>query len=269
MSLSSQTQPPRFRVVPRGLAAAAQQPAVLLKPFAPVLQSKEVELQFTVSLQRFDFFLDGSKMPNLKSADWKPSHAIASWASWSRNEKTGKVVMTADAPFACKEAAAVGCTGAAVCALRAEWRDGTASAAEITKKLKLQPGGSAFDDHFIQITVFSAKQEYLKPKDGSAPSPKPPTQTCDIKSKPIALGASLLLNLSVRRPPPPALRALVHDSACAAGACQVWLRRPLSRRGSAKEPLHFAQRFHPVFQHHVQESRTGGEDFQASCRRRR
>jgi hypothetical protein len=235
-----------------------------------VLDSKEVELQFTVSLERVDFSFDGSKMPHLKSADWKPSHAIASWASWSQSEKDGKVVVstTPNKAFACKEAAAVGCVGAAASALRAEWRDGTASAAEITKKLKLQPGGSAFDDHFIQITVFSAKQEYLKPKDGSAPTPKPPTQTCDAKSKPIVLGSPLLHNLSVRCPPP-AIRAIACDSPCAAGARQRRLRRPLSRRGGAKERLPFARRLHPDFQHHVQESRAGGQDFQASRRRHR
>ncbi len=117
---------------PRAFASspAASQPPLPSSPQSSsspspqyyLLESKEVELQFTVCLQRFDFFLDGSKMPNLKRADWKPSHAIASWANWSRNEKTGKVVVTADAPFSCKEAAAVGCTAAAVCALRAEWR---------------------------------------------------------------------------------------------------------------------------------------------------
>jgi hypothetical protein len=69
----------------------------------------------------------------------------------------------------------------------------------VTKKLKQKPGGNALEDQIIQISLFAANQDFYKPKDGCAAAPKPPTQTCDERSKPIVLGAPFLLNLSVRR----------------------------------------------------------------------
>ena len=92
MSLPAETQPPRFRIAPPGpgLDAAAQQPAAALKPFAPVVENKEVELKFTNAFEHASFLFDGGKRPKDKGADWKPSHAIASWASWStKKDKAG------------------------------------------------------------------------------------------------------------------------------------------------------------------------------------
>jgi hypothetical protein len=107
MSLCTEMQPLRFRIVPAGLVAAARQPAAALKPFAPVVEMKEVVLSFTIVLERAVVCFDGSHRPKDKSGDWKPGHAMASWASWSKNERTGKVVVTPNATSACKQAAAV------------------------------------------------------------------------------------------------------------------------------------------------------------------
>jgi hypothetical protein len=153
-----EAQSKRFRISFPSIAATAQQPAAAFRPFAPVLETKEIEFQFSISLDRADFCFDGSKMPNLNSADWKPSLAIASWASWSRNDQTGKTTVTPDAFFACKEAAAVSCAGAATFNLQAEWSDSTESTAQITKKLKQKADVSGFEDQFIQITLYAAKQ---------------------------------------------------------------------------------------------------------------
>ena len=198
MSLPAESLAPRLRVVAPGHAAAAQQPAAAVKPFAPVVENKEVELRFTISLEHARLSFDGSKKPKDK-ADWRPCHAVASWASWSRNEK-GKVVTTANTAFACRQAAGVSCDAAAASDLQVEWLEGCACAAEITKKLKLKPGGKAVEEQFIQITVFAANQGFFKAKDGCPAAPRPPTQTCDDKSKPIVLGAPFLLDLSVRCP---------------------------------------------------------------------
>ena len=132
-------QPQRFRIAPPqshpGLAAA-------LKPFAPVVENKEVELKFTIALERASFLFDGGKRPKDKGADWKPSHAIASWASWStKKDKAGReeVVTTPNSPFARKEAAKIEmCRESGASALQVKWCDGAASAAEIKKKLKLK-----------------------------------------------------------------------------------------------------------------------------------
>jgi hypothetical protein len=209
MSLPAETQPPRFRIAPPGptpgvaATGVAQQPAAALKPFAPVVENKEVELKFTIALEHACFLFDGGKRPKDKGADWKPSHAIASWASWStKKDKAGheEVVTTANAPFARKEAARIEmCRESAASALQVKWCDAAASAAEIKKKLKQKPGGNALEDQIIQISLFAANQDFYKPKDGCAAAPKPPTQTCDERSKPIVLGAPFLLNLSVRR----------------------------------------------------------------------
>ena len=239
MSLPAETQPLRFRIAPPGpgLAAAAQQPAAALKPFAPVVENKEVELKFTIALERASFLFDGGKRPKDKGADWKPSHAIASWASWStKKDKAGgeEVVTTANSPFARKEAAKIEmCRESAASALQVKWCDGAACAAEIKKKLKLKPGGHALEHQIIQITLFAANQDFYKAKDGCAAAPKPPTQTCDERSKPIVLGAPFLLNLSVRRLLARPLPACVCVTACAAGACEHRARRQLSRRGGA------------------------------------
>ena len=83
--------------------------------------------------------------------------------------------------------------------MQVKWCDAAASAAEIKKKLKQKLGGYALEDQIIQISLFAANQDFYKPKDGCAAAPKPPTQTCDERSKPIVLGAPFLLNLSVRR----------------------------------------------------------------------
>ena len=192
----SEAQSKRFRIAFPSIATA-QQPAAAFRPFAPVLETKEIEFQFSISLDRADFCFDGSKMPNLNSADWKPSLAIASWASWSRNDQTGKTTVTPDAFFACKEAAAVSCAGAATFNLQAEWSDSTESTAQITKKLKHKADVSGFEDQFIQITLYAAKHGNCKPKDSATfkPGPKP---VCDMKSKNIVLGAPFLLNLTVR-----------------------------------------------------------------------
>ena len=75
-----------------------------------MVENKEVELKFTIALEHACFSFDGGKRPKDKGADWKPSHAIASWASWStKNDKAGheEVVTTANAPFARKEAARI------------------------------------------------------------------------------------------------------------------------------------------------------------------
>jgi hypothetical protein len=78
-----------------------------------------------------------------------------------------------------------------------KWQDSTVSTADITKRLKQKPGLFAFEEQFVQITVFAANQGRFKVKDGAA-APKPPTQTCDEKSKPIELGVPFVINLSVR-----------------------------------------------------------------------
>jgi hypothetical protein len=225
MSISAQSHTPRLRIVLPALAAAIQQPAVAVKPFAPVIETKEVELKFTISLQHASLSFDGSKKPKDK-ADWKPCHAIASWASWSRNEK-GKVTTTSNSPFACRQAASVSCDGAAASHLQVQWLEDTASAAEITKKLKQKPGGKALEEQFIQITVFAANQGLFKAKDGCAAAPRPPTQTCDDKSKPIVLGAPFLLNLSVWWLP--LVFCALTISFSVAGACQYRLRRSFFR----------------------------------------
>jgi hypothetical protein len=164
-----------------------------------VVENKEVELKFTIPLEHACFLFDGGKRPKDKGADWKPSHAIASWASWSiKKDKAGneEVVTTPNSPFARKEAAKIEmCHESAAPALQVKWCDGTASAAEIKKKLKLKPGGNAPEDQIIQITLFAANQDVYK----ATAAPKPPTETCDERSKPIVLGAPFLLNLSVRR----------------------------------------------------------------------
>jgi hypothetical protein len=193
MSLSAESLLPRIRVAP---GRAAQHPAAAVKPFVPVVEKEELELKFSIFLQRASLSFDGSKKPKGK-ADWKPFHAIAYWASWSKN-KDGKVNITPNAAFACRQAASVSCDGAAASELQVEWREDTSSTVEITKKLKLKPGGKALEGQFIQITVFAANQDFTKAKDGCAAAPKPPTQTCDDKSKPIVLGAPFLLDLSVR-----------------------------------------------------------------------
>ena len=58
---------PRIRVVAPGRAAAAQQPAAAVKPFAPVVENKEVELRFTISLEHARLSFDGSKKPKDKA----------------------------------------------------------------------------------------------------------------------------------------------------------------------------------------------------------
>jgi hypothetical protein len=145
-----------------------------------VVENKEVELKFTIALEHASFLFDGGKRPKDKGADWKPSHAIASWASWStKKDKAGReeVVTTANAPFVRKEAARIEmCRESAASALQVKWCDAAASAAEIKKKLKQKPGGNAFEDQIIQISLFAANQDFYKPKDGCAAAPKPPTQ---------------------------------------------------------------------------------------------
>ncbi len=177
---------------------------------------------------------DGGKRPKDEGADWKPSHAIALWASWStKKDQAGgeEVVTTPNSPFARKDAAM--CRESAASALQMKWCDGTACAAEIKKKLKLKPGGNALEDQIIQLTLFAANQDFYKAKDGCAAAPKPPTQTCDERSKPIVLDAPFLLNLSVHRLLARPLSACVCVTACAAGACELQARRQLSRRGGA------------------------------------
>ena len=202
-----------------------------------MVENKEVELKFTIALEHASFLFDGGKRPKDKGADWKPSHAIASWASWStKKDKAGReeVVTTPNSPFARKEAAKIEmCRESAASALQVKWCDGAACAAEIKKKLKLKPGGHALEDQIIQITLFAANQDFYKAKDGCAAAPKPPTQTCDERSKLIVLGAPFLLNLSVRRLLARPLPACVCVTACAAGACEHRARRQLSRRGGA------------------------------------
>lgn len=178
------TQFSRFCIVSPAHAATAQHPATAVKPFFPVVEIKAVKLNFTISLQNATLFFDGSKRPRGQSSDWKPHRAIVSWASWSKNEKNGKVT-TSNASFCCKEAAIVGSAGAAASYLQVEWCDNTASAVGINKELKWKPGCAAFEELFIQITVFAANQG------------RRPTQTTDEFSKPIVLGAPFLVNLSV------------------------------------------------------------------------
>ena len=178
----------RLRII--ALPATVQQPAAAVKTFAPVVENKEVELKFTISLHQATLSFDGCKRPRDTSADWKPRHAIASWASWSRDAKTEKVITSPNASFCCKEAANVTLSigGAAASDLLVEWRDFTASTADITKKLKQKPGAFAFEEKFVQITVFAANRRRM-----------PPTQACDETSRPIVLGVPFVINLSVRR----------------------------------------------------------------------
>lgn len=182
MSHSSSAAPPRFRIV-------------AVERFAPVVKSKAVpvELKFSMSLEHATFPLNGSKKPYEASAEWKPSHAIASWAHWSKNEKTGEIRTTSAKPFNCKEAGGI----TAASDLRAEWGGATAAVAEINRKVTQKAGGEGFEDMFIQITLFAANQKYHPSADGEAPAPRTPTHAIDEKSRPIVLGTPFLVNLSV------------------------------------------------------------------------
>lgn len=188
MSLSASANPLRFQIVPAGRLADAHPPAVALKPFAPVVRNKEVKLTFTIFLERVCFSFDGSTMPNLKSADWKPSYATASWVSWSQTEKDGKVTVsrTSSTDFVCKKAAEVTSAGEATCNFCAEWLESQCSES-VTKTLKLRPDGSFFDQ-FIEITVCAADQK---------PHNKEWSKVRDQKSKEIILGAPVRVNLAV------------------------------------------------------------------------
>jgi hypothetical protein len=188
MSNSAQSHPPRLLIVSPAPAATVQQPEAAVKTFAPVVERKGVELKFTISLQNATLSFDDTKRPQNKTGDW-PCHAIASWAFWSQSEKNGEVTtsITPTKLFVCSEAAAVSRCSASN--LQVQWREGTstASSATITKKLKHKSGGPAFEEQFIQITVFAAASQG-KAKDGSA---KPPTSSC------IELGTPFLVDLSV------------------------------------------------------------------------
>ena len=189
MSNSAQSHPPRLLIVSPAPAATVQKPAAAVKPFAPVVEHKEVELKFTISLQNATLSFDDTKRPKNKTGDW-PCHAIASWASWSQSEKNGIVTtsITSNASFDCSEAAAV--SRCAASDLQVQWREGTstASSATIKKKLKQKHGGPSFEEQCIQITVFAAASQGFKTKDGTV---KPPTSSC------IVLGAPFLVDLSV------------------------------------------------------------------------
>ena len=81
-----------------------------------------------------------------------------------------------------------------------------------TKKLQQKAGGSAFEDRFVQITLYAANQKYKNNKENKEDPPVPlkPSQAMfkeatlsgKASTAPIVLGSPLLLNLSVRRPPP-------------------------------------------------------------------
>ena len=78
-----------------------------------------------------------------------------------------------------------------------------------TKKLQQKAGGSEFEDRFVQITLYAANQKYKNNKE-DPPVPLKPSQAMfkeatlsgKASTAPIVLGSPLLLNLSVRRPPP-------------------------------------------------------------------
>jgi hypothetical protein len=203
MSRPAKTDPPRFCIVPAGLA---QEAAAVLKPFAPVVKIKEVKLKFTISLEEaavsFDSD-DGKKRPENTDADWIPKQAIASVSS-----SAGCTF------FECAEAAAVHCTDPNPCVsrLRVDWRatssytnKPTLSTVAVMKKLKQKAGSSAFDEIVVQITLYAANQKYRRTKDGLF-EPLKPSQVMfkDVKQSgkepnaPIVLGTPFDINLSVR-----------------------------------------------------------------------
>jgi hypothetical protein len=167
MSHSSTAAPPCFRIVVA--AGVAAQSAAAVKPFAHVveakaaeLKAKAVELNFSISLEHATFPFDGCKKPQNASAEWKPSHVIASWAHCSKDGKTGEIHTTSakSSLFVCKEAAGI----TAASDLRVEWGGVTAAAAEFDKKLTHTAGGGGFEDQFIQVTLFDANQKYIPSK---------------------------------------------------------------------------------------------------------
>jgi hypothetical protein len=202
MSLSADANPLRFQIIPApaGRWIHAHPPTAALKPFAPVVPSREVKLKFTIFLERVCSSFDGSTMPNLKSADWKPSYATASWVIWSQSEKDGKVDVkrTPIKEFDCKKAAEVTFAGEATCDFCAEWQESQCTAV-VTKALKQNPDSCIFEEKFIEITVCAAD---VKPHKDPAVS-----KARDKKSKEIILGAPVRVNLSV---PSRCILALCH-----------------------------------------------------------
>jgi hypothetical protein len=185
----------RFQIVSACRLVDAHPRTAALKPFAPVVQVKEVKLKFTISLERVCFSFDGTKMPNLKSADWKPSYATASWVFWSKSvgKKDGEVVetfsTTPSKDFDCKQAAEVTSAGEATRCLCATWQESQCTAF-VAKPLMQKPGSTSFEDKFIEITVCAADQQPHKENFKVS-------KVRDQKSKEIILGAPVRVNLAV------------------------------------------------------------------------